>query len=138
MGYQNVPSGPNAALVLMMFNVPAYEEWFERVVQPVVLKYGRCVRITKNLEEWRTEMRRVALQADMVLVDLSHPPDTGLSPNVIWELSEIQGACFNKELSRNRLLFRARPRACKGAGAITRFRPFFRYQCHLGAGQAKR
>jgi hypothetical protein len=108
MGYQNVPSGPNTALVLMMFNVPAYEEWFERVIQPAVVKHGRCVRITKNLEEWRTEMRRVALQADMVLVDLSHPPGTGLSPNVIWELSEIQHACFNKELSRNRLLCFAR------------------------------
>jgi hypothetical protein len=108
LGYQNVASGPNTALVLMMFNIPAYEQWFEAVIRPTAEKHGQCVRITKNLEEWRTEMRRVALEADMVLVDLSHPPGAGLSPNVIWELSEIQHACFNKELSRNRLLCFAR------------------------------
>src|SRR5207248_362995 len=32
------------------------------------------------------------------------PRQFGLSPNVIWELSEIQRATFDKKLSHNRLL----------------------------------
>ena len=101
-GNEELTNGPGTILVLMKFDVPEYESWFSTVIEPVVRQYGKCIRITKGLNEWRTEMRRALKRADAVLVDVSHDRTDGLSVNIVWELTQLQREA--KKLKRDRML----------------------------------
>jgi hypothetical protein len=101
-GYEELQAGPGTVLLLMKFNVPEYESWFSTVIEPVVRQHGKCIRIAKGLDEWRTEMRRAMHRADAVLVDVSHDLTDGLSVNVIWELTQLHREA--KRLKKDRML----------------------------------
>lgn len=107
--------GPGTVLVLMKFGVGPYEEWYEGVVRPVVegRDQRRCIRLGGELNEWRTEMRYTLDRADAVLMDLSHDLTDGLSPHVIWELTQVYKTALKRHgegrrLPRERMLCFAR------------------------------
>lgn len=115
VAYKEIQSGPGTVLVLMKFNIPAYEGFFATTIEPLVQQFvperEMCVRITKGMDEWRTEMRRVLERADAVLVDVSHDLTVGLSPNVIWELTQLYREMIDRKLKRSRVLC-----FCRGLG----------------------
>ena len=97
--------GPSSVLVLMKFGVPSYERWYHDVVRPVVEARDsrRCVRIAGNVSEWHAQLRRALPRVDAVLVDLSHDLTRDLSPNVIWELTEVYWAATRQTQASQRL-----------------------------------
>ena len=100
--------GPNKVLVLMEYGVPEYESWFKEVVGPTVKKYGDCVKLDEQVNEWRTEMRSAMKRCDAVLLDLSHDLTAGLSPNMLWELTTTYRAAADEKYPREKILCFAR------------------------------
>jgi hypothetical protein len=81
--------GAGTVLVLMKFGVPEYETWFHNVVEPTVQRFGTCIRLDKDLSDWKSVAVDTIRRSDCVIIDLSFHLLQRPSENVLWELQEL-------------------------------------------------